>query len=303
MDNEIRDVFFQELLAHFKSNDQSVLLTVDMGARALKDFRRQFSDRFFNVGVAEQNAVSVASGLSASNKTPFIYGITPFLLSRARAQLRHDVAIGNRSICVVGSGVGLTYAEDGPSHHSLDDIALLAGLPNLATYTPVVADNVKEVLSLYVNGAGLSHTSFVRLDKCLTLDSTNKNFSINRDHGTVTFYSEERNTIKGKSQNCILTATPTLALELLKNIQESDIVFLYRVDNKTSSSLREVLNDYHAIELADESYLEGGIGMKLAVAFAMQSKRLKFSTMENRIVQEKWGRSALREKYSSFIPK
>tara|TARA_B000000460_G_C21521696_1_gene396181 strand:+ start:314 stop:1234 length:921 start_codon:yes stop_codon:yes gene_type:complete len=141
----MRDAFNTELNC-IASNDESVLLlTADIGFQVFDEFRENFPDRFYNVGVAEANMLGMATGLTLSNKKVFVYTIIPFLTMRAFEQIRTDVCIMNQPVKIVGVGGGLSYGTLGPTHHSIVDLAILRSLPNMTVVCP--CDPIESMLA------------------------------------------------------------------------------------------------------------------------------------------------------------
>ncbi|SVA83334.1 uncharacterized protein METZ01_LOCUS136188 [marine metagenome] len=101
-----------------------------------EEFKRLAPGRFLNCGVAETNMMSVAAGMALSGLRPVVYTITPFTTVRVLEQLRVDVCYHEAPVVIVGTGSGLSYAELGPTHHSLEDIAITRCLPGLNVLAP-----------------------------------------------------------------------------------------------------------------------------------------------------------------------
>lgn len=159
---DIRDAFFEEMLALAQKDPRVVFLTADMGAFALERFRREMPERFINAGVAEQNMVSVAAGLALSGKKVFVHSIIPFVTGRCYEQLKVDLCCMKLPVVVVGIGAGLTYAGDGPTHHGMNDIALMRALPDLTIYSPCDAISSRAVCRLAYEDKG---PVYIRLEK------------------------------------------------------------------------------------------------------------------------------------------
>jgi transketolase len=107
-----------------------------MGFSVFEKFREEFPGRLINSGIAEQNSVGVAAGLALAGKIAYVYSIVPFVTMRPFEQVRIDVCYQNLPVKLVGSGGGLTYGSLGPTHHSIDDIALMRSLPNMSVFCP-----------------------------------------------------------------------------------------------------------------------------------------------------------------------
>ena len=100
----MRDAFNTELNKLAANDEHILLLTADIGFQVFDEFRENYPDRFYNVGVAESNMMGMATGLALSNKKPFVYTIIPFLTMRAFEQIRTDICIMNQSVKIVGVG-------------------------------------------------------------------------------------------------------------------------------------------------------------------------------------------------------
>ncbi len=123
-----------------------VFMTGDLGFMALEPLQRVMKDRFINAGVAEQNMMSVAAGLSRQGFEVWAYSIAPFCYARPFEQIRNDIAFHNLPVKLVGNGGGYGYGVMGPSHHAIEDYGVLLCLPNMAVYVPVFDEDVAAVV-------------------------------------------------------------------------------------------------------------------------------------------------------------
>jgi len=140
---DIRDAFFDELY-EIASGDKNVMfLTADVGAWSLDRFKEDLPAQYINVGVAEQNLVSVAAGLALGGKKVFIYSIAAFIIQRCYEQIKIDLFQMRLPVTIIGSGPGLTYGSDGPTHHATNDIEIIRVLP-LTIITPSSPEEAKE---------------------------------------------------------------------------------------------------------------------------------------------------------------
>lgn len=114
-----------------------VVLDADLsGSTQTKHFAQVFKDRFFNMGVAEQDLMGTAAGLALGGKIPFASTFAMFATGRAWEQIRQTIAYGNLNVKIVASHGGLTVGEDGGSHQALEDLALMRILPNMVVLVP-----------------------------------------------------------------------------------------------------------------------------------------------------------------------
>jgi transketolase len=132
----MRDAFFEALTELAQDDDRIWALTGDLGIGLFDEFERAAPGRYLNVGIAEQNLVGVAAGLAYAGQVPFAYSIAPFVTSRPHDQIRVDVAMANANVKLVGVGGGLAYGYLGPTHHAIEDLALMRALPNLTVLAP-----------------------------------------------------------------------------------------------------------------------------------------------------------------------
>jgi transketolase len=118
-------------------NPQIVVLDADLsGSTQTHHFAKVFKDRFFNVGIAEQDLMGTAAGLALGGKIPFASTFAMFAAGRAWEQIRQTIAYGNLNVKIVASHGGVTVGEDGGSHQAVEDLALMRILPNLVVLVP-----------------------------------------------------------------------------------------------------------------------------------------------------------------------
>jgi len=135
--HDCRDAFAQALLELARADPSVVAVVNDsVGSTKLGNFRREFPDRFFNVGIAEQNQIGVGAGLAYSGMIPFVCGASPFLTARGLEQIKVDAGYGNANLKLVGVSSGLAYGELGPTHHSIEDVAWTRAIANVRVIVP-----------------------------------------------------------------------------------------------------------------------------------------------------------------------
>lgn len=142
----MRNAFADEVTALAKSNSKVVLLSGDIGNKLFDKFKEVDERRFYNCGVAEANMMGVAAGMALSGLRPVIYTITPFTTTRCFEQIRVDACYHKAPVVIVGTGSGLSYAELGPTHHSLEDLAILRTLPGMRVMAPCDATEMRLAL-------------------------------------------------------------------------------------------------------------------------------------------------------------
>jgi transketolase len=141
----IRDGFGEGLLEAGHRNSLVIALTADLSeSTRVQAFAESFPDRFFDVGVAEQNLMGVAAGLALSGKIPFIASYAAFSPGRNWDQLRVSVCYSQANVKIVGGHTGLSVGPDGATHQALEDLAMTRVLPNLTVVVPCDANQARQ---------------------------------------------------------------------------------------------------------------------------------------------------------------
>ncbi len=137
----MRNILTTSLITHAARPDFA-FLTGDLGFGALEPLRGVAGDRFINCGIAEQNMISVASGLGRLGFAPWVYSIAPFIYARPLEQIRNDVCLHRLPVCLIGNGGGYGYGVMGATHHALEDYGILCTLQGMRAYIPAFAPDV-----------------------------------------------------------------------------------------------------------------------------------------------------------------
>ena len=158
----MRKTFIDTLLAEARKDERIFLITADLGFSIVERFAEEFPRRFFNVGIQEQNAVSMAAGMAMSGKIVYFYTIIPFATMRCYEQIRVDGAYLDTSIRLVGVGAGFTYGPAGATHHGIEDLALMRSLPNMTVLAP---GDLRETRAAVRASVGIKGPVYIRLGR------------------------------------------------------------------------------------------------------------------------------------------
>lgn len=150
----MRAEFAAELVAVAREDPRVVLLTGDLGFAVLEPFAREFPERFFNVGVAEQNMLGIATGLADAGFLPFAYSIATFASMRPYEFLRNGAALHELPVRLVGMGAGLDYGHNGVTHYALEDVALMRAQPDVCTVAPADGGQARAALRATMSRRG-----------------------------------------------------------------------------------------------------------------------------------------------------
>jgi len=142
-----RDGFGDALFELGEKNKKVVALTANLGESVrMNKFAKSFPERFFDMGVAEQNMAGVSAGMALSGKIPFIGSFAVFSPGRNWEQIRVSIAYTNANVKIIGSHSGLGVGEDGATHQALEDIALMRVLPNMIVLSPCDYNQAKQAV-------------------------------------------------------------------------------------------------------------------------------------------------------------
>ena len=161
----MRDALIERIYCRMKDNDRIFFVSADMGAPALDKLRKDFRDRFVNVGIAEQNLINVSTGLALEGFTVFAYAIATFVTMRAFEQTRTNLALLSQqrqvNVNLIGVGAGVSYDMSGPSHHCVEDLAIIRTLPNVALCSPSDWVTAEKFVDFAIEA---TNPKYVRLD-------------------------------------------------------------------------------------------------------------------------------------------
>jgi transketolase len=142
----VRSAFVTTLVELAERDERILLLTGDLGFMALEPFSQRFPDRFFNVGVAEQNMIGLATGLADGGYVPFVYSIATFASLRAYEFIRNGPVAHGLPVRIVGVGGGFDYGSAGATHHALEDVGALRLQPDLTVLAPADGSQARTAL-------------------------------------------------------------------------------------------------------------------------------------------------------------
>ncbi len=161
-----RDAYGKALVELGKNNKDIVVLDADLsGSTRTNWFAKEFPERFFNAGVAEQNLIGMASGLAVSGKIAFASTFAMFATGRCWEQIRNTVAHCQLNVKVVASHAGITVGEDGATHQAIEDIAIMRVIQDMPVIVPADAEETKEVIKTIAATPG---PVYVRVSRAAT---------------------------------------------------------------------------------------------------------------------------------------
>ena len=176
----IRSAFGKALAEAGKINPNVVVLDADLACSTQTQiFAKEFPERFFDCGIAEQDMVTTAVGLSTTGKIPFASSFAVFATGRAYDQVRNSICYPNFNVKIVGTHGGVTVGEDGASHEALEDISLMRGLPNMSVFVPADCNECAQIIKYASEHKGPMYIRVPRSNVCDVYDENYK-FDFNK---------------------------------------------------------------------------------------------------------------------------
>lgn len=251
----VRDAFFNKIYDLVKNGEEIYIITADLGAPSLDDFRRDFPDYYISVGIAEQNLISVAAGMALAGKKVVAYGLNPFPATRAFDQIRSLMAELNIPMTVCALNAGICAAECGYTHMPVEDMAMLRTLSNVKVINPS-----DEIISskLAADTCSLKYPRFIRFEKFIT----GKRYAESEIDFNTGYAIAKKVNDSNKKLSIITNGiyVPQLATLLAKEKYNSvQIIDIFSLPVNEVEFIKEI-KDYKHIITIEENVLAGGIG-------------------------------------------
>lgn len=249
-----------------KADPRVVALTADLkGSLKMDAFAKEFPERFVQCGIAEANMIGVAAGLAITGKIPFAGSFAEFVTGRVYDQIRQEVAYGNTNVKVSASHAGITLGEDGATHQTMEDVALMRALPNMVVINPCDYNQTKAATIAAAKHNGPVYLRFGR-PAVPNFTAEDQEFEIGKTY------------VMTEGKDVTIVATGHLVWEALKaaEILENEgvcaevlnVATIKPLDEKTlvASALKT-----KAIVVAEEHNMAGGLGELVAGVMAAKA--------------------------------
>lgn len=281
----LRKSYGQALVDMGQKNDNVVVLEADLGKSTMSVlFQEVFPDRYFQMGIAEQNMTSTAAGLALVGKIPFINSFAVFSTGRAYDQVRSSIAIPNLNVKICGSSAGLSDYGDGKTHQSIDDIALMTVLPNMTVLVPVDAAEARRMVAAATAHPGPVYLRITRADLP----------NITDEKEAVEPYQIGEMSQLRRGSDCTVFAYGPLVHEALRAAEEAEklgisteVVNVGTLKPLNKKALAAYARDKKCVIAVDEHSVIGGLGQ--AAAVVLKNEKVPLYTMG---IQDRFGTSA-----------
>ncbi len=255
----IRKGFGRGLKVAGEANDQIVALCADLtDSTQMSLFKEAFPKRFIEVGVAEQNLVTVSSGMAAMGKVPFCSSYAAFMPGRCWEQIRTTICLNDMPVKLIGSHAGISVGPDGATHQMLEDIALMRALPNMVVLAP---GDSKEAEKATVAMSEDKRPNYMRLAREATPVFTTDNTPF--EIGKAYVYHE------GKDVTIVATGTMTYQALLAAQTLEKDgisaeVIHCPTIKPLDEETILKSVKKTGKVITAEEHQITGGLGGAVA---------------------------------------
>ena len=262
---QMRDFFIDNLRNAAKKDKNILLISNEQGASALDKFRKELDNQFINAGISEQNIISVSAGLASQGKKVFVYSISSFITLRCFEQIKIDLNIMKLPVTILAVGASYSYDTSGPTHHSIDDIAILRTLGNFEIYSPSDNNVLKKIFNETLKS---KIPNIVRLDR-FPLKNIGECKEVDIKRGFRVF---------GKSKKIAIISTG-ITTQIISNLREELSsekkeflnIDIFQIKNFNKRIFKTFLSEVKNVITVEEHTLNGGIG-SLVAEFILDNK-------------------------------
>lgn len=285
-----RDEVIKIIYKAAQKNKKIFFLSADFGAPALDDFRLNLKNQFVHLGICEQNMIDFANGMALEGAKVYVYAMAPFLSVRCYEQHKTATCLMNTNVCSIVTGIGLSYANSGPTHYSTEDFACLRALPNSLIFTASDPSVAREIAKKTLK---INKPTFIRLDRKSNNDFNSKVSSKEIDNG-FRFLKRNQNSKLAIISHGTIIERAIKAYNLLDKKMSSKINIIDLIQSKPfPKSLKSHLNSYKEILTLDEQTNVGSLGSLLKENI---DKKITTLALPDEFIFENLGRDKLLDK-------
>lgn len=267
----MRTAFINALVEQAESDRRLFLMTGDLGYSVLERFADRHPASYVNVGVCEQAMAGIAAGLALSGRKVVTYSIANFPTLRCLEQIRNDICYHNANVMTVAIGGGVAYGTHGYTHHGVEDLGIMAMLPNMCVVCPADPTEVEAILPQLIEREG---PSYLRLGRNgeerlypkgtpMTLGKAN--------------WLKEGNDIAFLATGSIVANAMQAAARLEEKGISAGVASFHTVSPLDHETVRQAVTNYKAIVCVEEHVTQGGFGTMVADALLSMGKAPAFA--------------------------
>ena len=259
----MREGFGRALAEYGEINPDIVVLDVDTSSSTKADlFAQRFPNRFFNIGIAEPCMIDVAVGLALGGWIPFANGFAALLALRATEQIRTCVCYARTNVKLIAGYAGLSDYKDGPTHHTVMDIAVMRSLPEMTVIVPADSAEAAKWVPLIAEYDG---PVYLRLARCATLPVHGEDLQLEIGKG-ITLREGSDLTLVGTG--AMVGRSLVAADRLAKEGVNPRVLEIHTIKPLDVDLIRKAAEETGALVVAEEHSVIGGLGGAVAEAIA-----------------------------------
>ena len=256
MKKDIRDIFFDNIKKNFLNNKNFYVITNDADVHSLKTLRRK--KNFLDVGVAEQNMINIAAGLSKEKNLALVYGFCNFITFRCYEQLKFSIASHKCNTKIVGIGPGYSFPNDGPTHHGVQDLYSMYLIPEFEVFNIGDGELAKKVSSKINSIEG---PCYIRLDKGQKNFEKKINYSLDEGFKYLKVSKKKELLIITTGYFCFNS------LEISEKLKNVSVINFFRMKKFNHKKFLSEVKKYKKILIYDENTFSGGISPIISFFF------------------------------------
>lgn len=271
---DLRSAVIAELVAQVQSGVELMVVVGDSTSTSkIAPFLEAYPDRVVNVGIAEQNLVGMAAGLSLGGYTVFTANAAPFLTTRSAEQVKNDVSYSKSNVKLLGLNAGVAYGPLASTHHAIDDISIMLGLGNIHVVAPMDAVEAREIIRWSI---GFDGPAYIRMD--------NQAFPVIHDEN-YKFVPGKPDVLAEGSGTLIIGMGSVMgeAYQAVQSLKEKNIacglVNLSSLRPLDTEALANIIKKYERVITVEEHSLHGGAGALVAKLIADKGLRVSFTAL------------------------
>lgn len=283
-----RDGYGKGLVAAAEDNDAVVALCADLTESTRTHwFAEQFPERFVQVGIAEQNMASVASGMAAMGKVPFIASYAMFSPGRSWEQVRTTIAYNEANVKIIGAHAGISVGPDGATHQAIEDVAIMRVIPHMTVLAPA---DIHEAHRMVRWAATFEGPVYIRIgrEKTPVVTKEESGFTFNK---AIHAYQVDGAQVALLSTGTVLHTTLKAAQELSEQGIATDVYHFGTIKPLDTETLDAVTARYKGIVTVEEHQVAGGFGSAVA-EYVSATNPIKIQRVG---VQDQFGQSGTPE--------
>ncbi len=255
-----RDAYGQALVELGRANENIVVLDADLSkSTKTADFRKNYPDRFINVGIAEQNLMGMAAGLSTAGKIPFASTFAMFATGRAFEIIRNSIGYPKLNVKICATHSGITVGEDGASHQALEDISCMRTIPNMTVIVPADGVETKAAIHAVAKMEGPVYVRLGRLAVPTINDEATYKFEIGKG-----IQLKEGNDVTIVATGLMVNEALEAAKELEANGIHARVINIHTIKPIDTALIVKAAQETGAIVTAEEHNIIGGLGSAVA---------------------------------------